>query len=100
VGLYGAYEGEEAAAPHLGTTTRQLRASHQLLPALPPSLFGARARCRCCRRREQVVAKYGAVHGQRVKGEPAWGVVCSSKRCAAGCAACWLARAALPCVGP
>jgi hypothetical protein len=64
MGVYAVYEGQQPQA-----SDAELQQLRNNLPALPPSLFGINASCSCCRTAEQVVQKYGAVHGQRVKGE-------------------------------
>ena len=64
VGVYVRYEGQQQQL-----SEEQLQQLRQELPVLPPSLFGENAVCSCCRSQQQVVKQYGAVHGQRIKGE-------------------------------
>lgn len=64
VGVHAVYCGQE---PQL--SQQQLQELRQHLPAMPPPLFGRDAACCCCRTAEQVLAKYGAMHGQRIQGE-------------------------------
>lgn len=73
VGVYAVYEGQQPSA-----ADAELQRLRSTLPALPPSLFGLNASCSCCRTAEQVVQKYGAVHGQRVKGEALYCAPCST----------------------
>ena len=64
VGVYVRYEGQQQQL-----SEEQLQQLRQELPVLPPSLFGENAVCSCCRSQQQAVQQYGAVHGQRIKGE-------------------------------
>lgn len=76
-GVYAVYEGQQVRL-----SEQQLQQQRSELPVLPPSVFGANATCSCCRSAEQVVKQYGAVHGQRFKGEcvgdvcSLWGFTC------------------------
>lgn len=63
-GVCAVYEGQEVRL-----SQQQLQQERSALPVLPPALFGVSAACCCCRTVEQVVQQYGAVHGQRIKGE-------------------------------
>jgi hypothetical protein len=91
-GLHATYDGDVPAQPEPGELCQLRRRD---LPALPPALFGANSRCGCCRTRQQVVGKYGAVHGQRCRGAGGLVIACcvddSVLPCALQGVAGWLA---------